>query len=198
MDASAWDERYRAATRLWSAEPNMFVEDRLAGHDPGVGLDLASGEGRNAIWLASLGWEMTAVDFSPVAVDRGAELSDRVRFVTADVFDWDPGEDAGSFDLILIAYLQVEAEPLSELVRRSITWLAPGGELFMIGHDLSNLDEGVGGPQVADILWDHDLILGWLGPLQVIEGGIVSRPVEVDGDIAYARDTLVRAQAPGG
>ena len=69
------------------------------------------------------------------------------------------------------------------------------GELFMIGHDLSNLDEGVGGPQVPEILWELDLILEWLGDLRVIEGGIVRRPVEVDADIAYARDCLIRAVA---
>jgi hypothetical protein len=65
----------------------------------------------------------------------------------------------------------------------------------MVGHDISNLDEGVGGPQVPEILWDLDLILEWLGDLRVIEGGIARRPVEVDGDLAYARDTLVRARA---
>lgn len=192
MDASAWDERYREADLLWSAGPNMFVEDRLADSDPGKGVDLASGEGRNAIWLASLGWEMTAVDFSSVALDRGRSRSSDVEFVEADVFTWEPDEP---MDLVLIAYLQVEAEPLSDLVRKVGTWLPTGGELFMIGHDLSNLDEGVGGPQVPEILWEQDLILEWLGDLRVIEGGIVRRPVEVDADIAYARDCLIRAVA---
>lgn len=191
MDAEAWDERYRAADRLWSAKPNVFVANRLADVEPGVGLDLASGEGRNAVWLAERGWDMTAVDFSSVALDRGRALSDKVRFIEADVFSWEP---EGSFDLVLIAYLQVEAEPLSDLVRRAREWLDPGGELFMVGHDISNLDEGVGGPQVAELLWDLDLILEWLGALRVIEGGIARRPVEVDGDVAYARDTLVRAR----
>ena len=191
MDAEAWDERYRAADRLWSATPNVFVANRLADVEPGVGLDLASGEGRNAVWLAERGWDMTAVDFSSVALDRGRALSDKVRFIEADVFSWEP---EGSFDLVLIAYLQVEAEPLSDLVRRAREWLDPGGELFMVGHDISNLDEGVGGPQVAELLWDLDLILEWLGALRVIEGGIARRPVEVDGDVAYARDTLVRAR----
>lgn len=191
MDAEAWDERYRAADRLWSAKPNVFVANRLADVEPGVGLDLASGEGRNAVWLAERGWDMTAVDFSSVALDRGRALSDKVRFIEADVFSWEP---EGSFDLVLIAYLQVEAEPLSDLVRRAREWLDPGGELFMVGHDISNLDEGVGGPQVPELLWDLDLILEWLGALRVIEGGIARRPVEVDGDVAYARDTLVRAR----
>lgn len=191
MDAEAWDERYRAADRLWSTTPNTFVAHRLADVEPGVGLDLASGEGRNAIWLAERGWEMVAVDFSSVALDRGRALSDEVEFIAADVFSWEPDRD---FDLVLIAYLQVEAESLAELVRRARDWLKPGGELFMVGHDLSNLDEGVGGPQVPDLLWDLDLMLGWLGDLRTVEGGIVRRPVEVDGDIAYARDVLIRAR----
>lgn len=191
MDADAWDERYRASERMWSVGPNGFVEDRLADREPGVGLDLASGEGRNAIWLASKGWDMTAVDFSSVALERGSEQSDDVEFVVADVFAWEP---EGTFDLVLIAYLHVEAEPLAELVERAIGWLRPGGELFMIGHDISNLDEGIGGPQIPEILWDLDLMLEWLGDLKLIEGGIVERPVEVDGDIEYARDTLIRAR----
>lgn len=201
MDSEAWDERYRASEMLWSTGPNIWVEKRLAEVEPGVGLDLASGEGRNAIWLARRGWEMTAVDFSGVAIERGRSLSEDVEFIEADVLTWEPGDRDGleessrGFDLVLIAYLQLEAEPLSDVVRRATTWVEPGGELFMVGHDISNLDEGVGGPQVAEILWDLDLMLEWLGALHVIEGGIVKRPVEVDGDIEHARDTLIRARA---
>jgi len=198
MDAEAWDERYRIADRLWSSTPNIFVADRLADHEPGVGLDLASGEGRNAIWLAERGWDMTAVDFSSVALDRGRAISDRVHFVEADVLSWQPDRTSTArtraFDLVLIAYLQIEAEPLSELVGRAIGWLDEGGELFMVGHDISNLDEGVGGPQVAELLWDFDLMLEWLGDLRLIEGGVFPRPVEVDGDVRHALDTLVRAR----
>jgi len=209
MDAEAWDERYQETEMLWSSGPNIWVERRLADTEPGRGLDLASGEGRNAIWLAERGWHMTAVDFSAVAIDRGRNLSGDVEFIEADVLTWEPDAGVGvlggntnppadgsrGFDLVLIAYLQLEAEPLSDIVRKATTWVGPGGELFMVGHDISNLDEGVGGPQVAEILWDLDLMLEWLGDLHVVEGGIVRRPVEVDGDIEYARDTLVRARA---
>jgi SAM-dependent methyltransferase len=190
VDSAAWDERYRVAELLWSAGPNIFVEEHLGSLEPGLGLDLASGEGRNAIWLASRGWEMTAVDFSAVALERGGQIGSAVNFVEADVFEWAPDR---VFDLVLIAYLQVEAEPLSEIVRRAITWLDDGGILFMVGHDVSNIDEGVGGPRVPEILWDLDLILEWLNPLHLLEAGVVERPVEVDGDIRYARDTLVKA-----
>ena len=261
MDSSAWDDRYRAKEMLWSRGPNVFVEDRLADVEPGVGLDLASGEGRNAIWLAERGWDMTAVDFSSVAAERGRSQSDKVSFVVADVFEWEPewavadglstsaagsnlstvGDSGGvdednsnssiaaaggvdednsnlstvrdsggvdednsnlstarsrGFDLILIAYLQVEADPLADLVRRSAHWLRPGGQLFLVGHDISNIEDGVGGPQVPDRLWDVNLLLEWVQGLEVIEAGVVQRPVEVDGDVRHALDTLVRVRAP--
>lgn len=192
MDSSGWDQRYESKEMLWSRLPNTFVKSRLRDAEPGTGVDVACGEGRNAIWLADRGWEMTAVDFSAVAIERGRSLSDKVNFVQSDVFTWDPRR---LFDLVLIAYLQVEAEPLSELVRRAGGWLEHGGELFMVGHDISNLDEGVGGPQVPERLWDLDLMLEWLEGLRVVEAGVVKRPVEVDGEIFYARDTLVRARA---
>ena len=64
MDADAWDQRYAASELVWSREPNQFVASELADLPPGTAVDLAAGEGRNAIWLASRGWSATAVDFS--------------------------------------------------------------------------------------------------------------------------------------
>src|SRR5688572_7959849 len=135
MDVAEWDERYRSHDHLWSVTPNLFVADRLSGMAPGRGLDLAAGEGRNAIWLASLGWEMTAVDFSEVAISKGKAQSEAVDFVVADVRTW---ETEQSFDLVLIAYLHLVPGDYEAIVRRARDWLAPGGELFLIGHDVSN------------------------------------------------------------
>ena len=191
MDDSAWDERYLAADRLWSAEPNLFVADRLGPVDPGTGLDLASGEGRNAIWLSELGWDMTAVDFSEVAVERGRYSTDAVRFEVADIFDWAPDR---RFDLVLIAYLQLREPELQEIVKRATTWLEYDGELFMIGHDHSNLDDGCGGPPIAEILWDIDTMRPWLDGLRLVEAGVVRRPVETEDGVVFARDALIRAR----
>lgn len=191
MDAAEWDQRYRTAERLWSETPNVFVADRLADRAPGVGVDLAAGEGRNAIWLAERGWEMVAVDFSRVALERGRSHGPQVRFVEADVFDWEPER---GYDLVLIAYLQVEEDRLRRLVEGAVGWLQPEGELFMIGHHRSNIAEGVGGPQVREILWDVDAVAGWLGDLEIIEADVVLRPVEVEGVTEYARDALIRGR----
>jgi SAM-dependent methyltransferase len=192
VDARGWDDRYQSTDRLWSAEPNVFVADRLSGLKPGVGLDIASGEGRNAIWLAGLGWDMTAVDFSEVAIERGRGRSQEVDFVVADVLTWDPERE---YDLIIVAYLQVVEDKLASLVKRSTSWLAPGGVLFLIGHDESNLEHGVGGPQYPEVLWRVDRIVEWLEGLELVEARVVDREVEVDDGVAVARDALVMARA---
>lgn len=192
MDAVEWDQRYREADRLWSVTPNLFVEDRLRHRAPGRGLDLAAGEGRNAIWLASLGWQMTAVDFSPIGVSRGSAQSDVVEFVVADVLVWEPETD---FDLILIAYLHLEQAEFQRVVQRAREWLAPDGELFMIGHHTSNIESGWGGPPYPEILWDVPAVLEWVEGMTVIESEVVRRPVETDEGRQYARDALIRVQA---
>lgn len=190
MDAAAWDERYRATDRLWSAGPNVFVEDRLSGRKPGVGLDLGSGEGRNAIWLADQGWDVTAVDFSAAAIERGRAHSDAVHFIVADVLTWDPER---KFDLVVVAYLQMVEADFKPLIRRVATWIDDGGELFMVGHDRSNIERGVGGPQVPEVLWDVDLVVSWFDGLEVIEAGVVEREVPDSGS-ATAKDALIRAR----
>lgn len=192
MDPGDWDERYREHDHLWSVTPNIFVADRLKGADPSRGLDLAAGEGRNAIWLASLGWEMTAVDFSEVAIARGRSHSEEVEFIVADITRW---EADGVFDLILMAYLHLTVSDFESLVRRSTGWLAPGGELFLIGHDVSNIEEGWGGPQYPEILWDVPEVVGWLDGMTIVEAEVVNRPVDTDEGRRYARDALIRARS---
>ena len=117
MEASEWDETYRAADRLWSVTPNLFVADRLATITPGRGLDLAAGEGRNAIWLAVAGleddWRSTSRRW---LIESWRGRSDRVEFVVADVLEWEP---EGLFDLILIAYLHLEPPDFEKVVHRA-------------------------------------------------------------------------------
>jgi 2-polyprenyl-3-methyl-5-hydroxy-6-metoxy-1,4-benzoquinol methylase len=64
-----WNARYAASELLWTAEPNRLFAAEIAGLEPGRALDLACGEGRNAVWLAEQGWRVTAVDFSDVALE---------------------------------------------------------------------------------------------------------------------------------
>src|SRR5262249_51809762 len=90
MDAEAWNERYRARELVWSAGPNQFVEAELSELPTGRALDLACGEGRNAIWLAQRGWQVTAVDFAEAGLDKGRQLSEGldIDWARADATTW--------------------------------------------------------------------------------------------------------------
>ncbi len=149
--AEEWDSRYAGSDRVWSAAPNAWVATTIRGWFTGRALDLGTGEGRHAVWLAALGWQVTAVDFSAVGIERaraGArDVGAEVDWVVADVQSWEPpaGE---TFDLVLVAYLHLDDDVLA----RARGWLAPGGALVVVGHSLRNLSEGVGGPSDPALL----------------------------------------------
>ena len=151
MRAVEWDQRY-AENQQWSTGPNALVAELLEGVPPGDAVDLAAGEGRHALWLAGLGWRVTAVDFSDVGLSRGRTQpgAERVTWVTADVLEWDA--TAESLDLVLVAYLHLPEPDLTALLTRSVGWLRPGGRFLLLGHDVDNIASGVGGPQEPGIL----------------------------------------------
>jgi SAM-dependent methyltransferase len=153
--AEEWDERY-AERQQWSAEPNALIADLLGGLPPGDAVDLAAGEGRHALWLAGLGWRVTAVDFSDVGLARGRAQpgADRVTWVTADVTTWTAEPE--SLDLVLVAYLHLPEADTTAVFTRAVGWLRPGGRLLVLGHDVENLTAGVGGPQEAGLLHSVD------------------------------------------
>ncbi|MGY2065309.1 class I SAM-dependent methyltransferase [Blastococcus sp. SYSU DS0619] len=155
MRAEDWDRRYTEQAQ-WSAGPNELVAELLAGLRPGAAVDLAAGEGRHALWLADRGWRVTAVDFSAAGLDRGRARpdADRVDWVTADVRTWTAAP--GSLDLVLVAYLHLPAPEMAGVLTRSVGWLRPGGRLLVLGHDVGNPAEGVGGPQDPEILHSVD------------------------------------------
>jgi len=178
MDADAWDERYAASDLVWSREPNRFVAQECADLPPGEAVDLAAGEGRNAIWLASRGWRAWAVDFSQVALDKGRELAGDldVTWVCADATTWQPPQPV---DLAVVAYLQLPAAERRSAVRGAFGMLRPGGTLLLVAHDSTNLTEGTGGPQDPAVLMSADDVLGDLAGMdvEVVRAERVSREV---------------------
>lgn len=165
MDAAAWDERYAGAELVWSSTPNQFVAAELGDLRAGRALDLACGEGRNALWLADRGWRVTAVDFSRVALDKGRALQERhprgaglqVDWVLGDVLTYDSGR--APYDLVLLAYLQLTADQRRTAVRRAFGSLRPGGTFFLVAHDATNLTEGTGGPTDPEVLFTAEEVL---------------------------------------
>ena len=199
-DRELWERRYGEAQSVWGWAPNRFVAEVLGPLPAGRALDLAAGEGRNALWLADLGWRATAVDFAENALARGrtqaAEHGLDVEWVHADVLDYQP--EAGAYDAVVIAYLHLEARDLATVLRRAAQALAPGGTLVVVGHDVTNITDGVGGPQNPAILYTQSLVTDTLkdfGALDIVRAERVRR--QTDRAPQPAIDTLVVAQAAG-
>jgi SAM-dependent methyltransferase len=186
-DAEHWDQRYADTDRLWSATPNATIASVVAPLPPGRALDLGAGEGRHAVWLARLGWRVTAVDFSRVGIDRGrsAAAGLDVEWIVDDVRTWRPGT---TFDLVLIAYLHLADEVFGGVA----DWVAPGGRLVVLGHSLRNLTEGVGGPQDPRLLHTEDQLSAAAEGLRIEQLTEVLRPTP-EGD---AIDLLLVARHP--
>lgn len=188
-----WDERYAAAERVWSAGPNREVERIVAAWVPGRALDLGAGEGRHALWLAELGWQVTAVDFSAVGIDRGRREAESrglaVDWVVEDVTTWHPPEGT-TFDLALVAYLHIPEDVFSRLGR----WLAPGAALVVVGHALRNLTAGVGGPQDPALLHTTEQLRAAARDLDIERCEEVVRSTDA-GD---AIDVVLVARRPAG
>lgn len=147
MDRAGWDAPYRTTDLVWTANPNQFLVAEVAELTPGTALDLGAGEGRNAVWLAQRGWQVTAVDFSAVGLAKAAQLADAagvtLTTVCADVGDYVP--PAGGFDLVAVLYLPAAVR--AGMHRRAADAVAAGGTLLVVGHDTTNLTSGHGGPQ---------------------------------------------------
>jgi ubiquinone/menaquinone biosynthesis C-methylase UbiE len=194
MDARTWDERYAESELLWSAGPNKFVAAELGSLRPGRAVDVACGEGRNALWLADRGWDVTAVDFSLTGLDKGRALQTRhehgrdmhINWVHADVLEHDFGSQ--QFDLVVIAYLQVPGDERHHVVRRTFESLTPGGTFFVVAHDSTNLTEGTGGPQDPSVLYTAEDVLADLDGMrfEVEHADRVERVVAPSDDSSHA------------
>lgn len=198
MRREDWDRKYAAVENLWAARPNRFLVAEVAGLAPGRALDLACGEGQNALWLASLGWDVTGVDYSEVAIGKASDRATRdgleARFECADLVAYEP--EVGAFDLALVLYLHISADERRGVLSRASEALAPGGTFVLLGHDLTNMTEGVGGPSDPSIHTTPEQIASELPGLEIEKATRVFRDVE--GEDRDAIDTLVRARRPPG
>ncbi len=167
---------------------------------PGTALDVACGEGRNALWLAELGWRATGIDFSGVAIDKARQIAQhRGVLVDWQVADITSAEIPGAaFDLVLVAYVHTDAQARAAWLPKVINAVKPGGLFIYIGHDPDNIEHGVGGPQDPGLLPGTQDITSLLDGFDIMAAEVVERPVAADPGHGRAQegtalDTFVRA-----
>jgi SAM-dependent methyltransferase len=194
-----WNRRWAGEERVHAdTAPSRFLVAEVAGLRPGTALDLACGAGRNAVWLAEQGWQVTAVDFSPVALRMGRDLAAQrgveVDWVEADAVAWSPPPRA--YDLVCVLYLQLPAPERRTVLTRAAEAVREAGTLLVVGHDLLNLTEGWGGPTQPEVLFTPDDVVAEIGDLRIEEARRVRRPVADAAAAREAIDALVRARRP--
>jgi 2-polyprenyl-3-methyl-5-hydroxy-6-metoxy-1,4-benzoquinol methylase len=198
VEPEDWNRRWRGQWRHVHADESDVLVGEVGGRSPGRALDLACGEGRNAVWLAERGWRVTGVDFSEVALAearrRARERAVEVEWVEADVRDYDPG--AGTFDLVLVFFLHLRPHERRSLLTRAAAAVAEGGTLLVAGHDLANLRTDAYGPSDPAVLYVPEKIARELPGLAIEKAESVTRTVRTEHGEATAVDALVRASRP--
>lgn len=198
MEREDWNRRYAGHELVWTGEPNRFLVAEVTELRPGRALDLACGEGRNAVWLAAQGWQVTAVDFSDVALEKARLLADErgvdAHWVTTDLLDYRPAPQA--FDLVIVFYLQMPKAQRRAVLRAAGEAVAPGGTFLLVAHDSANLEHGYGGPTEPAVLYTARDVVTDLDGLQVERAERVERPVQTPDGERIALDALVRASRP--
>lgn len=163
-----WDERYASPDYIFGTEPAEFLR-RNAGLIPPAAriLCLAEGEGRNAVWLAGLGHDVTGLDQSVVGLDKAARLA-QARGVTVtlrqgDVMAWD-GSD-GPWDAVIAIFIHFVVPERAALARACGRGLRPGGLFLYHGYGPAQIGLGTGGPKDPAMLADAATIAaafpGW-------------------------------------
>ncbi len=187
---AAWDERYAGTD--WPTDPDGPLVDLVSTLEPGRAIDLGCGPGRNAVWLARQGWQVTGVDASGVGLAQAKERATReglvLELVQADLLSYVPSQ--ASFDLVVVANLHFAPEERGLFFARAVAAVAPGGHLFVTGHHLDSL--GRVGPPFPERLYTEELLRELLAPLAV-EVLRHERPL---GDGQLAVDAVAWASAP--
>jgi SAM-dependent methyltransferase len=171
FDADYWEDRYRGhdhrAGGTQSPPAHPALQEAVAEVSPGTALEAGCGAGANAIWLARLGWQVTAVDIAENALRRGreaarlsgAEVADRLDWQQRDLTTWSPPED--SFDLVASFYVH-PAGPMADFFGLLARAVAPAGTLLLVGHDPTDPHAlAHGGDAVA---WTADEVAALLDP----------------------------------
>ncbi|HWG73562.1 MAG TPA: class I SAM-dependent methyltransferase [Acidimicrobiales bacterium] len=198
-----WDDRYRSSSALWSGQPNPHLVSEAVDLVAGVALDVGCGEGADAIWLAERGWQVTALDLSTVALERGeaqalergADMASRITWLHADLGEWVP--PAARYDLVSVQFMHLPTEPRQALFRRLSAAVAPGGFLLIVGHHPSDLQTTAKRPRSADLLFTAGDVAAGLdahGWEVIVSAARERDAVDPDGRAVTVHDAVLSAR----
>ena len=203
-DRDSWERRWSQALRAHGDRaqrpPNAHLTAEIGELRPGRALDAGCGHGSDALWLATCGWQVTAVDFAATALAHGRSTAEaagpgvagRIDWVEADLATWTSQRDA--YDLVLCLYVHA-AGSVEGLVRRMATGVAPGGTLLLAGHRPIDPATGAATAAAGQEQVSVEAALAALDPGEWQPVVAEERPRPVAGT---GVDAVIRAQRTGG
>ena len=189
-----WDERYQEQALTYGDKPNDFLVEQVGSLSPGNCLCIAEGQGRNAVWLASQGFEVTAVDQSSVGMARAGELAKErgVELTTqvADLADFDFG--GARWDNVVSIFGHLPSDLRRDVHRRIVEALRPGGVFLIEAYTPAQLGtSGTGGPSDADMLLTADTLRSELAGLDTVLAREITREVN-EGEFHKGEGAVVQ------
>ncbi|HKK80370.1 MAG TPA: methyltransferase domain-containing protein [Phaeodactylibacter sp.] len=188
-----WDERYASSDYVYGEAPNRFLAEQLPGIPPGKALFPAEGEGRNAAYAASLGWEVDAFDYSQAAQRKATQLFERkgvqVNYTLSSVeaYLFKPHH----YNLVFLCYAHLPPQKRTYLHQQAAQALRKGGWILLEGFHKEQLGRSSGGPKKEEMLFSLDQLEKDFGVLDIRE--LEKRSVHLEeGDYHQGEAAVVR------
>ena len=165
-----WNQRYNSETYAYGTEPNNFLVTMFGRLPEGKVLCLAEGEGRNAVWLAQQGREVTAMDASEVGLEKARRLAEtcgvEITTVHADLAAFEI--ESQHWDAIVSIFCHVPPKLRHSVHRRCVKGLRPGGVMLLEAYTPAQLKYKTGGPPTADMMMDEESLRTELAGLEFL------------------------------
>lgn len=153
-----WNSRYAAKDYAYGEEPNQFFKQELLNLKAKSILLPAEGEGRNAVFAAENGWEVTAFDFSNSGKLKALELAKKrntiINYVIADFQNFTAPPE--SFDCLAFTFVHIPPLKRSIYHKKMLEFLKPGGTLILEGFSKEQIHRDSGGPKKIEMLFSED------------------------------------------
>lgn len=153
-----WDERYSVEEYVYGKEPNIFFKSHLVNLRPGKILLPGEGEGRNAVFAAELGWNVTAIDQSEEGQRKGLLLADAknvtINYMVQDFHNFEC--EHHSFDCIALIFVHIPKELRNIFHNKILNYLKPGGNIILEGFLKQQINNHSGGPKNSDMLFSKE------------------------------------------
>jgi SAM-dependent methyltransferase len=197
MSSTFWDQRYAGDALVYGDSPNEFLA-AMADRFPKTGhaLDIGAGEGRNALFLASRGLDVLAVDQSQVGMQKAQRLAQErgltLRTPAADLHDFNA--EGNSFNVITSIFVHLPATLRAAVHARVGAWLKPGGVFLLEAYAPDQIQRGTGGPKDPSLLASLETIVGELVGLEIEHQAALVRDVS-EGRFHTGKASVVQVLA---